>query len=197
LSSTSQARLVALVLAGALSVHGAAVSSEPTEPMPGPVCIETGLTGGGLDDLIRDAVAVLRQSGRDPAQFRMELRIERAGLAELGSQAGPSYPSVVFHPSTGSGRYPVRVDRTEPCAVSWVWQPERFTVWQRRVIERAGEVLRRNWTREAGESLSGVQVVETKDEVTVRLRLGEPDASGLVPSRAEVTLRRSDLTPID
>ncbi len=186
-----------LLTAGRLSGGGAAVSGEPSTASAEPVCIESGLTGGGLGDLIRDAVVILRQSGHDPASYRMELSIERAGPAEVGSEAGSSYPSVVFHPTGGSDLYPVRVDRTEPCVVSWVWQPERFTAWQRLVIERAREVLRRNWPRGPSESLSGVRVVETQDEVTVRLMLGEPDASGLAPSRAEVTLRRDDLTAID
>ena len=161
------------------------------------VCVDTGLSGGDLDDLVRSALEVLRQSGHDPDGYRLDLKMEWPATAGFAAQHGQAYPSVVFSPRNGDDLYPLRVDRNDPCAVSWVWRPERFTPWQRRVIERAREVLRDSWPGGSGEKLAGVTVVETAGEVTVRLTLGELDDSGLAPSRAEVRLRKSDLGAVE
>ena len=65
------------------------------------------------------------------------------------------------------------------------------------MVERAREVLRESWPDSVGERLSGVTVVETAGEVTVRVLLGESDNSGLAPSRVEIALQRSDLRPVE
>jgi len=170
--------------------------TDSQDAVEAPVCVDAGLSEGDLDDLIAGAVDLLRQAGHAPEDYRMELKMERpqrAGFADRGLQL---YPSVVFHPDK-DGRYPLRVDRNAPCSVSWVWRPDRFTAWQRSVIVRAREVLRDAWPGGSGEELSGVIVVETAGEVTVRLSMGELDESGLAPSLAEITLRKSDLGVVD
>ena len=50
-------------------------------------CIDTGLSGGDLAELIRDALAVLRQSGHDPEGYLLGLRMESPvglGIADRG-----------------------------------------------------------------------------------------------------------------
>jgi len=191
--ATSCARgawLLVLLWASAIDVID---GSSPDVPV---VCVDTGLSGGDLDDLVRRALEVLRQSGHDPDGYRLDLKMEWPATAGF-ARHGQAYLSVVFSPEDGDDCYPLRVDRNDPCAVSWVWRPDRFTPWQRRVIERAREVLRDSWPGGSGEDLTGVTVVETAGEVTVRLTLGELDDSDLAPSRAEVRLRKSDLGAVE
>jgi len=182
-----------------LATSGPSVG-DPNDPEPSrfeEVCIDSGIAGSGLDQLIRVAVEVLRQSGHDPEDYRLDLRMDEVEGARLIGPGANLQPGVVFLPVAGRDRYALRVDRSNPCVVSWLWQPQNFTAWQRRVIERAREVMRDAWPDGASERLSGVEVIETAAEVSVRLLLGDADESGRVPSRAEITLRKSDLSAVD
>lgn len=163
----------------------------------GAVCLDAGWRGDNLDELIGVAVEILRRSGHDPEDYRLGLRMNRPPGTGFADRRVQPYPGVVFYPEDEDGRYPLGVDRENPCSVSWVWRPDRFTPWQRRVIVRAREVLREAWPGGRDEELAGVEVIETADDVTVRVSLGELDESGLASSRAEVTLRKRDLGAVD
>ena len=125
------------------------------------------------------------------------MTMERSADTGLAAWNGPRQAAVVFVPVAGRDLHPLRVGRRNPCEVSWIWIPERFTPWQRRVIERTREILRDTWPVDAGERLSGVEVSESATEVRVRLALGQADASGQAPSQAEITLSKSDLSRVD
>jgi hypothetical protein len=191
-AASSCARVVSIVVALGLCTFD--VSGSLAAEV---VCIDAGLSDGDLDDLIIGALDVLRQSGHDPEGYRLELEMARPAEPGFAEHRVNAYPSVVFFPEDGDDRYALRVDRSEPCGVSWVWWPDRFTPWQRRVVVRAREVLRDTWPGRGGERLSGVTVVETAQAVIVSVSLGEVDDSGLAPSRAEITLRRSDLSAVE
>jgi hypothetical protein len=169
----------------------------PGSPRPREVCIDAGLADEALDDLIRDAMAVLRQSGYEPAGFRLEMAMETIEGAGLDGRGSRRHPAVVFIPVEREDRHPLRVGRTDPCVVSWVWTPQRFTGWQRRVIERAREILRDAWPAGSTEQLSRVKVTETATEVSVHLTLGDPGEAAQAPSEAEITLRKRDLSAVD
>jgi hypothetical protein len=172
-------------------------ASRATDLDAGEVCIDPGWAGSELDELIVAAVKILRQSGHDPEDYRLELRMERPPGTGFADHRVQSYPSVVFYPEDVNESYPLRVDQRYPCSVSWVWRPHRFNAWQRRVIARSREILRDARPGGQGEKLAGVDVVETAVEVTVRLSLGDLDESGRAPSRVEVTLQKSDLSALD
>jgi hypothetical protein len=193
-TAPSPALVVSIVALLCLFASGLPVSQGSDRAL---VCIDVGLSRDDIELLIRDAVEVLRQSGHAPEDYRLALRMERPQGAGFADRRVQSHPSVVFYPEHEHDRYPLRVDRDHPCSVSWVWRPRRFTPWQRRVIERAIDVLRDTWPGRYDEELSRVDVVETAAYVTVHLSQGETDASGQVPSRAEVTLRKSDLSAVD
>jgi len=163
----------------------------------GAVCLDAGWGGDQLDELIGVAVEILRRSGHDPEDYRLDLRMKRPPGTGFADRRVQPYPGVVFYPEDEDGRYPLGVDRENPCSVSWVWSPDRFTPWQRRVIVRAREVLHEAWPAGREEELAGVDVIETAEDVTVRVSLGKLDESGLASSRAEVTLRKRDLSAVD
>jgi hypothetical protein len=128
--------------------------------------------------LLGEAVRVLRATGHDPAAFRAELHLE----------TGAREPSVVFRPLEPGDGYAVRVDPAIPCGLLWVWEPERFTPWQRDAIRRATEAARSAGPLPAGD-LSDVRVVEWGGRLAVELWTAE---SSELPALT-VFLRASDL----
>jgi hypothetical protein len=124
----------------------------------------------------------MRETGRDPAAFDLEIRRDY-----LDSELEAPLVRALFLPQDPARDHAVEVRADHPCAVTWLWDPPRFLARQREVIERASEIARIE--RPAGERLDAVEVVESRYWFGILVRLeGEPDL--------HVVLRKSDLTRI-
>ena len=75
-------------------------------------------------------------------------------------------PSVMFVPLDPDDDYPVRVHSAIPCGGGWVWDPERFTGWQRNVVARASEAARRARPAAWSEPRD-VQVAESAEHLAI------------------------------
>jgi hypothetical protein len=171
--------------------------SEPIESEERRACIDAGLAGTDLEGLIADAVRVLIQAGHDPASYRMELHTERPTVETLPGLRWNLLTSVVFVPREENSLYAVRVHPDNPCVVSWVWRPERFSDWQREVIEKSQEIL-----KEVGGATSfghpmEIEVLETAEVVSVHI--WNVDEEGPSTSSADfyVALNKADLSLVE
>ena len=175
---------LALVLAfeaGRVDPRSAAPAAD-ANPVSEDTCLRLRVEPRGVPELVADAVAILRRSGHDPSSYALELR---AG-------GGGGEPSLVFRPR-GDGRlYAVAVRPADPCLLSWVWQPERFTEWQVAVLQRARELLRGSASAPGAEPTE-VAIVETSETVTVRVRYAQAAEPGSGGSESQVTLLKADI----
>ena len=145
-------------------------------------CLRTGALASDLDLVVRDAVAVLRQSGHDPRDYRVQLRVEDALQPDFPRLGSGRAASVVFVPRAGTDRYPLRVHVTHPCVVGWIWRPVDFTPWQRDVIERVSTLS----PRLALNGASEIRVTET--EWQVRVQVGRRTGVNGQPIRDELSV---------
>ena len=174
-----------------------AAGSAPIESEERRACIDAGLAGTDLEGLIADAVRVLIQAGHDPASYRMELHTERPTRETLPGLRWNLLTSVVFVPREEDPIYPVRVHPDNPCVVSWVWRPERFTDWQREVIEKSQEIL-----KEAGGTTSfrhpmEIEVLETARVVSVHIWNVDEEGSSRTSTDFYVAMNKADLALVD
>ena len=173
--------LPALVLALAGISIGAEASGSPSEPDLS--CLRPEMGRASASTLVGDAMATLRRAGHDPAAYALELRSGgRASAVEL-----------VFSPRGDPRLYALAVRSDDPCAVRWLWQPERFTPWQRAVLERARELLAGSGTEAAGAEIVAVEVFEAPDAVTVELRRASGDDPAAGVSESRLTLLKRDV----
>lgn len=139
-------------------------------------------TAADLEGFLEDALRVMRETGRDPAAFDLEIRRDF-----LGSDLSTPLVRALFVPKHRELDYAVEVRPDHPCALTWLWDPPRFLPWQREVIERAQELAR--VARPAGGRLAAVEVVESGDRLGLLVRF---DGEG----ELRFVLRKSDLTLI-
>ena len=169
--------LAALSIA-ALTIAAEAPSAPPEDA---PSCLRPGMVRPSTEVLVRDALDTLRRAGHDPAAYRLELR--------TGGTTGDV--ELVFLPRGDPLRYALAVRSDDPCAVRWLWQPERFTAWQRAVLERARELLADS-AGAPGAEFVAVDVFEAPEAVTVELRRASgEEGSPAVESR--LTLLKRDV----
>ena len=198
-------RLAVAFAFAAMTTQGATADSTvgPVQPLPSDfgraddvVCLPVTVAEPPVEKYIRDAIRVFEQAGRDPRAYRLELRQEDprgSGFRALGTGLETS---VVFVPRQAAGLYPVRVRTRHPCAVSWLWHPESFTPWQRRVLRRVQELAADAWEQLGSEGLVDIEVLESRDAVAVQLWRTED--AGLSPDNVEVlvVLSKEDLEPV-
>jgi hypothetical protein len=183
----------------------AAETPEVTQRPPGSghgqevdvTCLETGIAEPDVEEFIQDAIRVFEQTGRDPNAFRMELRQEDPQGSDFRALGAELVTSIVFIPRTANDLYPVRVSIGHPCVVSWLWQPDSFTSWQRRVLRRAREVAADAWTRLGNDRLVDVEVLESRDAVFVHLWRVEETGQSSDAAELSVTLNKADLELVD
>jgi hypothetical protein len=152
-------------------------------------CIDT-LGVPSPERLVPQAIAVLRGAGLDPADYRLELRLEDRDHPDGGNLESVRVMSAVFLPRRAG--HALRVHPGAPCALGWVWDPAAFTPWQRDVLERAAAAAA-GVPETPGGPLLDVQVLETRDHVTVETSWRE--RPGAPPLR--VVLRKSDLAVLE
>jgi len=169
-----------LLLAGAF----APVAAEP----PDPTCFEVGLTSSSLDRLVSRAVRLLAAAGHDPAGYRLELRQEEPPQPDRPWLEVRPLPSVIFLPTRGGEAYPLRVHPAYPCVTAWLWQPQRFTPWQREVVERARGLL-------AVGHAARLRVLESHDLLRIEPAQGQAGTAATTPL-GSLTLRKSDLAVV-
>jgi hypothetical protein len=192
-SSPVPARASQLIAWGLLALFAAtsnAPHAETVEASANPsevVCLHDGIEPSGTARLIEEAVAVLRQSGHEPTAYRLDLRMEDARSPDAPTRGAERVPSVVFLPATRADLYALRVHPVSPCVASWVWQPARFTPWQRAVLARAREQIER--IRPAAPVLGDLQVHEAQKLVRIEFR--DPT------QRVSVTLSKQSLEVVD
>jgi hypothetical protein len=161
-------------------------SGEP-DSAPALVCLHDGIEPSGTERLIEEALAVLKQSGHRPAAYRLDLRMEDARSPDAPAHRSTRVPSVVFLPLLPGEFYPLRVHPVSPCVASWVWQPERFTPWQREVLARAREQI--DMLGPAARTLGDLQVQETLELIRIEFLQGS--------RRLYVTLNKRGLEVVD
>jgi hypothetical protein len=173
-------------------------AEDPIRAGDGPsACLHEGLRPSGTEDLVAEALRVLEQSGHDPTAYRLELRSEDARHPDFPVPGAERATSVLFVPAEAGDLYPLRVHPMSPCVAAWVWQPERLTDWQRRVVAVAEERLA---ALPAARSLSGRRYVRVlESETLLRIEVGDQEWDGETGSgRAlSVTLRKEDLGVVD
>ena len=145
-------------------------------------CLRPEMARASTATLVTDAVATLRRAGPDPAAYELELR----------SVAPTNDLELVFTPRRDPLRYALAVRADDPCAVRWLWQPERFTPWQRAVLDRA-RVLLAGSAGAPGAELVAVDVFEARDAVTVELRHAGGGDAGTAVAESRVTLLKRDV----
>jgi len=135
---------------------------------------------------------VLAACGHAPEAFAAELHLDDPfALAGTGRKAEVT---VVFEPLDDRRHYALGVSASDPCVVTWIWRPHRFTDWQRRVLERARSRARETGAEWAGQSdRLEVRVTESRDHVGLRLWSGGT-AGG---PELRVVLAKDDLTVIE
>lgn len=127
--------VVGLLAWVALAVAG------PSAPAGDAACVGLEPAEIGGERLLAEAVAVLRASGHDPADFRVSLRLEDplVGFVALGRAPRPG---VLFTPRVaGPSVYPLRVSTLQPCVAAWALDLAAPTPGQRRVLEIAAGLL--------------------------------------------------------
>jgi hypothetical protein len=139
-------------------------------------CLDLGAGSGATGRMISTAVEILRGAGHDPAEYRVELRMEPAVRPDFPEWGGERVPSVVFLPRDSGRRYALRVHPAHPCELMWVWRPTRLTGWQRKTLSRARELLEPAGDDALGE-LVEVRVFETAGTIDVRWTGTGPDGS--------------------
>ena len=143
-----------------------------------------------LRDLVADAAGVLRACGYEPADYQAELGTQDP--ISLAGSGRTAEVTVVFEPLDGARRHALIVSSAEPCVVAWSWQPDRFTDWQRRVLERAEEqIIRSRSAREDGGQVE-LRITETRDHVAVRWWFGEALDTGSI-----LVLAKDGLEPVE
>jgi len=160
------------------------------------VCLPSAVAELPVERFIRGAIRVFEQTGHDPRAYRMELRQEDPRESDFRALGAELETSIVFIPRQDGELYPVRVRARHPCVVSWLWQPDRFTHWQRGVLRRTQELAADAWEQLGGDHLVGVEVLESRDAVAVYLwRVEQPDRTS---DTAEifVVLNKTDLESV-
>ena len=173
-----------MLLALAAFLVGTTIGAEASAPSsdPDPSCLRPEMGRASTATLVSDALATLRRAGHDPAAYELDLRAGgRTSAIEL-----------VFTPRSDPQRYALAVRSDDPCAVRWLWAPERFTPWQIAVLERARELLAVSASG-PGTVLVAVDVFEAPEAVTVELRIASGPAAGSAESDNRVTLLKRDV----
>jgi hypothetical protein len=161
------------------------------------ICLPATVGELPVERFIREAIRVFEQTGRDPRAHRMELRQEEFRGSDHPMLGAEFETSIVFIPRQTGDLYPVSVRAKQPCVVSWLWEPDRFTDWQRRVLRRAQELSAGAWEQLIGDRLVDVEVSESRDAVAVRLwRVEEADRASNT-TEIFVVLNKTDLEPVD
>ncbi len=157
-------------------------------PLPAGECAPD-LGPVSTERFVEQALDRLRDAGYDPSDFRLTLRLEDQAWPDRGSLGSKRVTSVVFLPRSESAGYPLRVHPANPCALSWLWNPEAFSNWQRSAIENASAALRQHrpgvWEAEPPTDLD---VIESRDRLLVRLWRSRESTPSL-----QVILRKPDL----
>ncbi len=119
---------------------------------------------------VEQALQRLRDAGYDPSDFHLTLRLENEAWPDRGAFGSTQVTSVVFLPRRDSTGYPLRVHPANPCAVSWLWNPDEFSSWQRSAIERASSAVQQRHPRTwADEPPTDLDVTESRTRLLVRL----------------------------
>ncbi len=176
-----------LFAAAAAACLPATTASAGTDPGPALICLHDGIEPSRTARLIEEALGVLEQSGHDPTAYRLELRMEDVQSPDAPTIGADRVPSVVFVPARLGELYPLRVHPASPCVTSWVWQPGRFTAWQREVLARAREQIGA-FPHDAA-APNDLWVLETREFVRIEVRQGERAVS--------VTLSKRGLDLVD
>jgi hypothetical protein len=143
-------------------------------------------------ELVTEAVDVLSACGHAPEAFAAELHLDDP-FALAGTEREPEV-TVVFEPLDDRRHYALGVSASDPCVVTWIWRPERFTDWQKLVLERARIQARETgaeWVRETDRL--ELRVTESRQHIGVRLWFGETAGS----SELRVVLAKDDLTVVE
>ena len=169
----SRSGAAALLLA--VAAAGVIAGDEPR------VCVDPEATNAKA--FTAGALRVLRSSGHDPADYRLELRFDDPYVSDHERRKPET--TATFLPVDAARNHALVVATDHPCEVRWLWRPAEFTHWQRRVIERAEQLSGIRW---GGGRLLEVRVTETRERVGVEVfdvETGSPEF--------RVLLRKEDL----
>jgi len=179
--------ILAIVLATGLSA-----GAPPVEPS----CLSHDIDSASAEEFVAEALTVLRSCGHEPSAYRLELHEDDPFVAATDDREPQR--TVVFRPIDNQQLYGVVVSVEHPCVVSWAWQPDEFTDWQRQVIGRAEALAKESGRTWSDGQLLDVVVTESRELVGVEVFDSEsPDDSRSANFR--VLMRKDNLsvtTPI-
>jgi hypothetical protein len=121
-------------------------------------------------ELIEGAVRVLRSCGYDPERYRVQLTLEHPFTV-----ADPDLTRetrVLFEPLEPERLHAVSVSAEDPCMLRWVWRPERFTPWQRRMLARFEQPVTEARASENANGAFELSILESVDHLAARWRFG-------------------------
>ncbi len=161
-------------------------------PMPAGECVPD-LGPVSTERFVEQALQRLRDAGYDPSDFHLTLRSEDEAWPDRGAFGSTLVTSVVFLPRRDSADYPLRVHPANPCAVSWLWNPDGFSSWQRSAVEKASSAMRQRRPRTwADEAPTDLDVTESRTRLVVRLWRSHETTPAL-----QVILSKPDLEVLD
>ena len=179
------------------AVISAAVSSPVVGEDGSLLCIHDGVEPSGTERLIDEAIRVLEQSGHDPSSYRLELRMEDTLQPDFPGLRRDRTRSVLFVPARSGDLYPVRVHPANPCVVTWVWQPERFTRWQRAVVGEARQRFETSFPDAGDGGWAHLRVLESREWVRIHVDGGRDGPEPGSRPGFSVTLSKTDLSVVD
>jgi len=133
------------------------------------LCVNLGPHRAEIPRVTREAVALLRSCGHDPAHYELELSQDSRFSADV-----PSW-TIEFHPRQPGMHYPLGIRMEQPCLLRWLdgarAHPRQLEVM--RLVERmAAERGLRDW--------SDATVTESADSIGVELHFDGAHDRGAV-----------------
>ena len=80
--------------------------------------------------------------------------------------------TVVFEPLDPTRLHAVSVSAADPCMLRWVWRPDRFTPWQRRMLERFEQPVAEARASQGGDGAFELSILESPEHLAARWRFG-------------------------